>query len=149
MYGRVVKASLYCTYCWRSAVALPPPCCRFLGSSFAARQISKTQSMELSSSARLTHSRHFDTVRHGVDGLTVPAGLILALATSLSARDLHEVRKQRTSVHTLRVVAVLKGTYACVCVCLCWVHTKLQGSPERLFLSMCCSSSRKNRRFNL
>ncbi|CAM9164474.1 unnamed protein product [Pylaiella littoralis] len=56
-----------------------------------ARQISKTQSMELSSSARLTHSRHFDTVRHGVDGLTVPAGLILALATSLSARDLHEV----------------------------------------------------------
>lgn len=47
--------------------------------------------MELSSLARLTHSRHFDTVKHGVDGLVVPAGLILALATSLSARDLHEV----------------------------------------------------------
>ena len=48
--------------------------------------------MELSSLARLTHSRHFDTIKHGVDGLLVPAGLILALATSLSARDLHEVR---------------------------------------------------------
>lgn len=46
--------------------------------------------MELSSLARLTHSRHFDTVKHGADGLLVPAGLILALATSLSARDLHE-----------------------------------------------------------
>ena len=48
--------------------------------------------MELSSLARLTHSRHFDTIKHGVDGLLVPAGFILALATSLSARDLHEVR---------------------------------------------------------
>ncbi|CAN0091991.1 unnamed protein product [Hapterophycus canaliculatus] len=47
--------------------------------------------MELSSLARLTHSRHFDTLKHGVDGLAVPAGLILALSTSLSARDLHEV----------------------------------------------------------
>eukprot|EP00903_Cladosiphon_okamuranus_P017577 g16190.t1 len=56
-----------------------------------ARPISETQSMELSSLARLTHSRHFDTVRHGKEGLTVPAGLILALATSLSARDFHEV----------------------------------------------------------
>eukprot|EP00904_Undaria_pinnatifida_P013303 jgi/Undpi1/9102/HiC_scaffold_26.g11560.m1 len=55
-----------------------------------ARPISKTQSMELSSLARLTHSRHFDTIKHGEDGLLVPAGLIIALATSLSARDLHE-----------------------------------------------------------
>ncbi|CBJ29374.1 conserved unknown protein [Ectocarpus siliculosus] len=56
-----------------------------------ARPISRTQSMELSSLARLTHSRHFDTVKHGEDGLAIPAGLIVALATSLSARDLHEV----------------------------------------------------------
>ncbi|CAN0136034.1 unnamed protein product, partial [Ectocarpus sp. 12 AP-2014] len=33
-----------------------------------ARPISRTQSMELSSLARLTHSRHFDTVKHGEDG---------------------------------------------------------------------------------
>lgn len=57
--------------------------------------------MELSSLARLTHSRHFDTVKHGKDGLTVPAGLILALATSLSARDLHEVCKNNNSVLAL------------------------------------------------
>jgi len=65
------------------------------GVSFAARPISETQSMELSSLTRLTHSRHFDTVKHGAEGLAVPAGLILALATSLSARDLHEVREKR------------------------------------------------------
>lgn len=47
--------------------------------------------MELSSLGRLTHSRHFDSMKHGDDGLLVPAGLILALATSLSARDMHEV----------------------------------------------------------
>lgn len=63
-----------------------------LAASSAARPLSETQSMELSSLARLTHSRHFDTLKHGADGLTVPAGLILALSTSLSARDLHEVR---------------------------------------------------------
>lgn len=53
--------------------------------------------MELSSLARLTHSRHFDTVKHGEDGLAIPAGLIVALATSLSARDLHEVCKRNVA----------------------------------------------------
>ncbi|CAN0553978.1 unnamed protein product, partial [Ectocarpus sp. 8 AP-2014] len=69
----------------------PPPPPAAAPVVFAARPISRTQSMELSSLARLTHSRHFDTVKHGEDGLAIPAGLIVALATSLSARDLHEV----------------------------------------------------------
>lgn len=65
--------------------------------------------MELSSLARLTHSRHFDTIKHGEDGLLVPAGLIIALATSLSARDLHEVcadRGRSTACRKLNVGGV-------------------------------------------
>ena len=90
----------------------------------AARPISETQSMELSSLARLTHSRHFDTVKHGKEGLTVPAGLILALATSLSARDLHEVRDiyirttaVRSHFYFCAVAAVPDGALATLTCC--------------------------------
>lgn len=71
--------------------------------------------MELSSLARLTHSRHFDTVKHGAEELAVPAGLILALATSLSARDLHEVReKQQTTTTVLEMWSMHRSPRSCL-----------------------------------
>lgn len=56
------------------------------------RPLTDTQSRQLSSLARLTHERHFDSVRFPDDHLRyIPGGLIVGLALSASARDLHEV----------------------------------------------------------
>lgn len=55
------------------------------------RPFSLSQSMELSSLARLTHERVFNTQRFQDNELYVPAGLVLSLTTSISSRDLHEV----------------------------------------------------------
>jgi acyl dehydratase len=56
------------------------------------RALSLTQSQQLASLARLTHERHFDSQKYAPSSeMFVPGGLVLGLAMSASARDLHEV----------------------------------------------------------
>ena len=55
------------------------------------RPLSETQCMQLSSLARLTHERHFNTRLFRKDEMFVPGGLVLGLTCSLASRDLHEV----------------------------------------------------------
>lgn len=56
------------------------------------RSLTLTQSQQLASLARLTHERHFDTRKYDRHSeILVPGGLVLGLALSLSARDLHEI----------------------------------------------------------
>jgi hypothetical protein len=54
------------------------------------RPLGLETSMGLSSMARLTHNRHFNTARYSEDELLVPGSLVYAHATSLAARDVHE-----------------------------------------------------------
>jgi acyl dehydratase len=56
------------------------------------RALSLSQSQGLSSLARLTHERHFDSLKFKpATEMFVPGGLVLGLAMSSSARDLHEI----------------------------------------------------------
>ena len=56
------------------------------------RALSLTQSQQLASLARLTHERHFDSEKfEPTTEMFVPGGLVLGLAMSASARDLHEI----------------------------------------------------------
>lgn len=55
------------------------------------RPLSLTHSMQLSTLARLTHERHFNTRSLKREELLVPGGLVLGLTNSLCSRDLHEV----------------------------------------------------------
>lgn len=73
------------------------------------RSLTFTQSQQLCSLARLTHDRHFDTLRHGPggtdiygtggtggpssssSGLLVPGGLVLGIVQSAASRDFHEL----------------------------------------------------------
>ena len=50
------------------------------------RSLSLSQSQSLSSLARLTHERHFDSYKYDVGEMYVPGGLILGLTMSSSAR---------------------------------------------------------------
>ena len=61
------------------------------------RPISETHCMQLSSLARLTHERHFNTRLFRKEEMFVPGGLVLGLTCSLASRDLHEV--QYTTLH--------------------------------------------------
>lgn len=58
------------------------------------RPLSETQCMQLSSLARLTHERHFNTRLFRRDEMFVPGGLVLGLTCSQASRDLHEVQQQ-------------------------------------------------------
>lgn len=56
------------------------------------RSLTFSQCQQLASLARLTHERHFDTKKYDrYSEILVPGGLVLGLAISLSARDLHEI----------------------------------------------------------
>eukprot|EP00518_Triparma_eleuthera_P002962 CAMPEP_0182453222 /NCGR_PEP_ID=MMETSP1319-20130603/372_1 /TAXON_ID=172717 /ORGANISM="Bolidomonas pacifica, Strain RCC208" /LENGTH=411 /DNA_ID=CAMNT_0024651125 /DNA_START=29 /DNA_END=1264 /DNA_ORIENTATION=+ len=56
------------------------------------RALSLTQSQQLASLARLTHERHFNSHKFTPSSeMFVPGGLVLGLAMSASARDLHEI----------------------------------------------------------
>lgn len=55
------------------------------------RPLSETLTMQLSTLARLTHDRHFNTRKYRPEEILVPGGLIYALTCSLASRDLHEV----------------------------------------------------------
>ncbi len=56
------------------------------------RALSLSQSQQLASLARLTHERHFDSRKFDAKTeLFLPGGLVLGLAMSASARDLHEI----------------------------------------------------------
>lgn len=55
------------------------------------RPLSETHSMQLATLGRLTHERHFNTLKYSRDELYIPGGLVLGLTSSLSSRDLHEV----------------------------------------------------------
>eukprot|EP00797_Seminavis_robusta_P008481 Sro15_g011010.2 (315) ;mRNA; r:50295-51239 len=56
------------------------------------RSLTFSQSQQLASLARLTHERHFDTKKYDrYSEILIPAGLVLGLAMSASARDLHEI----------------------------------------------------------
>jgi hypothetical protein len=56
------------------------------------RSLTFSQSQQLASLARLTHARHFDTRRYNPSSeILIPGGLVLGLALSASARDLHEI----------------------------------------------------------
>lgn len=56
-----------------------------------ARPLTLTHTMQLASLARLTHEKHFNMIKNSADELLVPGGLVLAMTSSLTARDLHEV----------------------------------------------------------
>jgi hypothetical protein len=56
-----------------------------------SRPVTATQSMQLSSLARLTHERVFNTQKYPNQELYIPAGLVLGLTCSIASRDLHEV----------------------------------------------------------
>lgn len=58
-----------------------------------ARPLTLTHSMQLASLARLTHEKHFNTLKNSAESLLVPGGLVLALSCALTARDLHEVSR--------------------------------------------------------
>jgi hypothetical protein len=55
------------------------------------RPISQSYSMQMSTLARLTHDRHFNTHMYPKGSLFVPGGLVLGLTCSMASRDLHEV----------------------------------------------------------
>ena len=56
------------------------------------RSLTFSQSQQLASLARLTHERHFDTKKYDRNSeIWIPGGLVLGLAMSASARDLHEI----------------------------------------------------------
>ena len=56
------------------------------------RSLTFSQSQQLASLARLTHERHFDTRKYDrYSEILIPGGLVLGLAMSASARDLHEI----------------------------------------------------------
>jgi hypothetical protein len=56
------------------------------------RSLSLSQSQQLASLARLTHERHYDTMKFDErKEIYIAGGLTLGLALSASARDLHEV----------------------------------------------------------
>jgi acyl dehydratase len=61
------------------------------------RPLSETQCMQLSSLARLTHERHFNTRLFRKEEMFVPGGLVLGLTCSLASRDLHEVEEMSCS----------------------------------------------------
>ena len=62
------------------------------------RSLTFSQSQQLASLARLTHSRHFDTRKFDQrTEIFVPGGLVLGLAMSNSARDLHEILHEEVS----------------------------------------------------
>jgi hypothetical protein len=61
------------------------------------RPLSETQCMQLSSLARLTHERHFNTRLFRKEEMFVPGGLVLGLTCSLASRDLHEVEEMRAA----------------------------------------------------
>jgi acyl dehydratase len=62
------------------------------------RPLSETQCMQLSSLARLTHERHFNTRLFRRDEMFVPGGLVLGLTCSQASRDLHEVQQHLSSL---------------------------------------------------
>jgi hypothetical protein len=56
------------------------------------RSLTFSQSQQLASLARLTHSRHFDCRKYDrASEIFVPGGLVLGITISACARDLHEV----------------------------------------------------------
>jgi hypothetical protein len=56
------------------------------------RSLTLSQSQQLASLARLTHERHFDTRTYDrTSEILVPGGLVLGIAMSAAARDLHEI----------------------------------------------------------
>ena len=55
------------------------------------RPLTETHCMQLSSLARLTHERHFNTRLFRREEMIVPGGLVLGLTCSMASRDLHEV----------------------------------------------------------
>jgi len=80
-----------------------------------SRSITFSQSQQLASLARLSHPRHFDTLKY--DELTeifVPGGLVLGLTMSASSRDLHEVLHEQiqnvnfiNNLHPANVVSAI------------------------------------------
>lgn len=56
------------------------------------RSLTFSQSQQLASLARLTHERHFDSYKYDKSfEIFVPGGLVLGIAMSAAARDLHEI----------------------------------------------------------
>jgi len=56
------------------------------------RSLTFSQSQQLASLARLTHERHFDSYKYDkAFEIFVPGGLVLGIAMSAAARDLHEI----------------------------------------------------------
>jgi acyl dehydratase len=55
------------------------------------RCLSQSMSQQLSSLARLTHERHFDTRKYEISEILIPGGLVLGCVMSAASRDLHEV----------------------------------------------------------
>lgn len=55
------------------------------------RPLTASTSMQLSSMARLTHERVFNTEKYSQQELYVPAGIVLGLTCSIASRDLHEI----------------------------------------------------------
>jgi hypothetical protein len=62
-----------------------------------SRSLTQTQSQQLASLARLTHEKHFDTRKYGLDELMIPGGLVLGITMSASARDFHELLHEEIS----------------------------------------------------
>jgi len=56
-----------------------------------SRPLSQGHMMSLATLGRLTHERHFNTLKFNNDELYVPGALSLAMTLSLASRDLHEV----------------------------------------------------------
>ena len=67
------------------------------------RPLSETQCMQLSSLARLTHERHFNTRLFRKEEMFVPGGLVLGLTCSQASRDLHEVRVRSNHYYHSRI----------------------------------------------
>jgi hypothetical protein len=56
------------------------------------RSLTFTQSQQLSSLARLTHEKHFDSRKYDTASeVLIPGGLVLGITMSASARDFHEL----------------------------------------------------------
>eukprot|EP00638_Chattonella_subsalsa_P001051 CAMPEP_0117750366 /NCGR_PEP_ID=MMETSP0947-20121206/10318_1 /TAXON_ID=44440 /ORGANISM="Chattonella subsalsa, Strain CCMP2191" /LENGTH=292 /DNA_ID=CAMNT_0005568505 /DNA_START=432 /DNA_END=1310 /DNA_ORIENTATION=- len=55
-----------------------------------SRPLTETQTMQLASTARLTHARHFNRQKFARHEIYIPGGCIYGLAMSASSRDLHE-----------------------------------------------------------
>ena len=53
--------------------------------------------MQLSTIARINHDRHFNSRKYSREEMLVPAGLLLAMTTSMASRDLHEVLHEELS----------------------------------------------------